>query len=217
MSSEKGKVLVYVQAIPVSSSSGESSREKSFVEYFQNSAEFTMTHSSKVALEKAQLLGTSDVTAIGYSPILHEAMARGASAGISVPACDTPYRQARTFPQGNFEILIGENGDGLFNGASLAGALVAMHGYVFRMWGEEKPEYLENSVVLVKDLLQPTPGIDIRRVKRASEARFEAEAVDGNSRILSIPSARNEILSGNSKDLSSALSKRLRRNLPITR
>jgi hypothetical protein len=218
LSSEKKRILVYVQALPsdvATSGEGSSQRAKSFVEHFQNSPEFALTHSSKVALSRALLLGTMDVTAIGYAPVLHEAIARGASTAISVPLCDTPYEQAKSFPEGNSQIIIGENPDGPFGGASLAGALVALRGYPFRLWDEEKPEYLENSIVLVKDLLLPTPSIDARRIKRATEEKFDAEAVLGSCRVSSVAgaSARYEVISGNPVDLSAPLIKRLRRNI----
>jgi len=212
---EKRKVLVYVQAIPVGP---DGTVERSFEEYFLGATEFALSHSSKVALSKALLLGTMDVTAVGYAPVLHEALARGASNSISVSVCDTPFEQAKTFPSGDFEILVGENPDGFFSGASLAGALVALRDYTFRVWDEERPEYLGNSVVLVKDLLSPTPEIDIRRIRKASEAKFDAEAAIGRSRIsptASSSSRSNEILTGNPADLSSALKKRLRRSTGI--
>ena len=45
-----------------------------------------MSQSSKAAISFAKTLGSHEITAVGFSPILREALARGATSCYSVPS-----------------------------------------------------------------------------------------------------------------------------------
>ena len=78
------RVLVYVQAMPVVVPHS--------IKKFQDlgMSEFSISHSSKVALSAAKSLGFHEIVALGFPPVLQESLARGATSWVSMPLCDDP-------------------------------------------------------------------------------------------------------------------------------
>jgi hypothetical protein len=127
-----------------------------------------MSHSSKVALSFAITLGFSEIVAAGFPPIMQEALARGASSCYSMPLCDDPIEQLSFFPTDDFSnIIVGENPDWVFSGASLCGAIIGAKGFDLAPISKELPP---NSVMLVPDSGEETSGVDIRRISFSSSA-----------------------------------------------
>ena len=118
----KKEILVYVQAIPRNVSSG----ARKFKDL--SSSEFDLTHSSKAAMAEAQrIFPDAEVTVAGYQAVLPEALSRGASKAVSLPMCQDPLDQAKSFPSAEKYdcIVVGETPEGPFTWASLCGALAA--------------------------------------------------------------------------------------------
>lgn len=202
------QIVVYVQAMPLAIAS--SSRR---FEDLQDS-EFEMTHSSKTALSFALSLGSGEIIAVGYPPILRDAIIRGATRFKTVPLCDDPFHQLSFFPEVDNadHIVIGENPEWIFTGASLAG--VAAQRMVKRLIICNTRDSLDlsiGSVILVRDSGTNTGGIDIRRVKSASDASVNSEEILGNSTVLRQESGRTEVLNGQPTEVGSLLARKLRR------
>ncbi|MHB8566313.1 MAG: hypothetical protein ACYC7D_00350 [Nitrososphaerales archaeon] len=204
-------IAVYVQALP--SSVGEAP-SKNFGDNFEDS-EFELSHSSKVALSIAKGFGSHEITAMGHEPVLHEAIARGATSTVSLPFCDNPYEQAKSIPRDLFsKIIIPESVDGPFTGASLAGALISLYGYSFQLVEKEgfSRHAAENSVLLVKDYSSSIAPIDLRRIKLAVEVKIEKHTTVGLLNVSRInPKDMHEELRGEPRDISNAITKRLKR------
>lgn len=202
------QILVYVQAIPTAVSSS----AKKF-EDLQDS-QFKMTHSSKKALSFASALGASEVIAIGYPQILRDAIMRGATRFKAVPLCEDPLQQLSFFPQEatTDHIIIGENPEWIFTGASLAGAVSQKIAKRLVVCNTCDPLDLSSgSVILVRDSGTSAGSINIRRVKKASEASIYPEGVLGSSTLLRQESGKTEVVSGQPSEVASALSRKLRR------
>ena len=204
------QILVYVQALPVSVPT--SARKFQDLE----SSEFRMSHSSKAALSFAATLGFHEIVAAGFSPILREALARGATSCMTMPLCDDPLEQSSFFPKkrdGSFShIIIGENPEWAFTGATLAGALAESRKSRIRLFQEgDKLEFDEGSITLVKDSGEGLRSIDVRRIKTSSETSVNPDGVLGNSSFSKLEPRRNESLTGNAKEISSLLSRRIMR------
>ena len=158
-------VLVYVQAVPKTVPSN--AREFSDL----SRSDFVLTHSSKSALAKVgRVFPNAKVTAAGYHSILYEALARGAEKAISLPLCDDPLDQARSFPSNEPYpyILVGENPDGIFTGASLCGALSALRKMDFAIMDFAESTVVQGEgVYLVRDDERATHNIDTRLINGA--------------------------------------------------
>ena len=126
-----------------------------------------MSQSSKAALAFASTLGFHEIVAVGFSPVLREALARGATSCKSVPLCDDPLEQSSFFPKEHFShILIGENPDWVFTGSSLAGILSESRRMQFCFFKDgDSIDFPERSVILVKDSGESPSTIDIRRIR----------------------------------------------------
>lgn len=172
------KMLVYVQAVPVSIHS----RAKTFEDLA--SSEFRMVHSSKAALHRAGELA-DEIVAIGHSSILREAITRGASEVVSVPLCDDPLVQAESLKNlltdpSSTSILVGENLDGPFSGAALCGALSLLCDRSLVFDSPLKGE-AGGSIVLLRDSGTESFNVDIRRIDEASSKEIPDSSVSGNS------------------------------------
>lgn len=183
---------------------------------FQNleGSEFEMTHSSKKALSFASSLGASEIMAIGYPPILREAIVRGATKFKAMPLCDDPLQQISFFPQDDAgdHIVIGENLEWVFTGASLVGAIAHRRKkQVVLCDAGGTLDLSKGSVFLVTDSGESSGGTDIRRIKNASEASLNPEGVLGNSTFLKQESTKGEIINGGPSEVGSALTRKLRR------
>ena len=163
---ENRRILVYVQAIPTSVST--SLRQFSDLE----TCDFSMSHSSKVALAFASTLGFPEIVAAGFFPIMQEALARGASSCYSMPLCDDPIDQISFFPADDYSnIIVGETPDWVFSGATLCGAIIGAKGFDLAPISKELPP---KSVMLVSDSGEETPGVDIRRIGFSSSSMITA-------------------------------------------
>ena len=207
--SESG-ILVYVQAIPLE----QAGPKRSFEEFFQDS-EFEMSYSSKIALTTALKFSTSEITAVGFTPILHEALARGATKAVAVPFCDDALEQAKTLPRGSM-ILVGENPDGPFTGASLAGALAHLRGISIHLYEYDEGKkqnankFTEGTVMLIKN--GTVAEMDVRKIKQAVETRILIESPVGRLDVeRTSREIRHELLSGSTGENVSAISRRLTR------
>jgi len=175
-----------------------------------------MSHSSKAALTFAGSLGISQIVAIGFSPILQEALARGATDIVAVPLCADPFEQASFFPHENFSyIILGENPDWKFSGASICGILAES-----RKIGLEicKPgsmnnvqDFSDNSLILVLDSGESSSSIDVRRIKYSTSANVNPEGVLGDSVFSKLEDKRTEKIAGTPSDITSTISRKLRR------
>jgi len=233
---EDRRILVYVQAVP--SSVPPSLKQFSDLE----TCDFNMSHSSRVALSFASTLGFSDIVAAGFSPIMKEALARGASSCYSMPLCDDPFDQISFFPTDDFSnIVVGENPDWVFSGASLCGAIIGAKGFDLAPISKELPP---NSIMLVPDSGEETSGVDIRRISFSSSSMITAsfnaalrgmevprqvkdlgrkdamkdlassknpERVFGSSIFAKSETKRSEQVSGSPKEIVSTLTRRIRR------
>lgn len=202
-------MLVYVQAIPVSIPA--SARKFTDLE----KSEFKLSHSSKIALAVACGLGSSDITAAGFSPILRETVARGASKIHEMPLCDNPQNQSSFFPKAAFDLtVIGENPDWIFSGASLAGLIARRNHLEVKPYSEDKRIDLEESqaVILVPDSgLEGAPPIDIRRIDRSMEVEVNPEGLLGDYLFRKMEERKPELLSGSPEESAGVIARRLQR------
>lgn len=207
MLSLKGQIVVYVQALPTSIPSA--------ARKFENleSCEFEMSHSSKKALAFATSLGIGEIMAVGFSPILQEAIMRGATSCKALPLCDDPCDQASFFPEEDKSdiVIVGENPEWVFTGASLAGFIAQARNKPLLIARLDNIDKLESSVILVRDGGESSGGVDIRRVKSASEADVNSEGVLGSSVLLKEEVRKSENVSGTPTDIAFTLSRKIRR------
>jgi hypothetical protein len=205
LAEKSGKVLVYVQAIPLSIPS--SARKFSDLE----NCDFRMSHASKVALAAANR-SNYDITATGFSPILREAVARGASSVFSMPLCDDPSRQLSFFPKNErySRIFVGESLEWIFTGASLAGLLCSKLSFQLQLFSEDVI-FGEGAVILVPDSGEAVSGIDIRRIDSSMDAVVNPEGVLGEASFRKLEEVKPEILTGSTEENASIISRRLRR------
>jgi hypothetical protein len=201
------QLLVYVQAIPSWIPRG----TKKFKDL--EKAEFRLSHSSKAALSLATSMGFHEIVAAGYALVLNEAIARGATSVVSLPLCDDPVKQAGFFPDENFtNVLIGENVDWVFSGASLLGVLVHernLKGTLSTLHKDGK--FPEGCVILVKDPGDATVTIEVRRIKDAMEVNPHPEEVLGDVSFSELEAVKTETISGEPAEIASALSRKIRR------
>lgn len=199
--------MVYVQALPVSVPAS--------AKKFQNleTCEFRMSQSSKTALSFARGLGFHEIMAVGFSPVLREAVARGATSCHSIPLCDDPLEQASFFPRERFShIIIPENSDWIFTGSSLAGVLSESLKIPFSLFSEGKSlDYPESSIVLVKDSGVCSESVDIRRIRNSFDVTVNPEGVLGDSSLTKRETKKSESLSGDISEIASVLSRKLKR------
>ncbi|MFI5420014.1 MAG: hypothetical protein ACHQ1H_03515 [Nitrososphaerales archaeon] len=175
-----------------------------------------MSHSSRAALAFAISLGFPQILAVGFSPVLQEALARGATDVKAIPLCDDPLEQASFFPEEDFlHIMIGENPDWVFTGASLAGVLMESKKMVLNVvpleGGPEENQLSKDSVILVWDTGEHVGDLDIRRIKYSTTATVDPEKVLGSSTFSKQEEKKTENLGGTPSEISSFLSKKLRR------
>jgi hypothetical protein len=176
-------ILVYVQAMPVKIHGS----VKNFLDLV--GCDFRMTHGSKAALYLASMYKGFDIVATGFGPILNESLARGATRCIEIALCDNPRDQAKEIPPGEWRfILVGENPDAFFAGASLCGSISSLFNcpvFIFD-WNRNLHEirlldYPKGSVVLVRDTNVADLCVDARRVSSSSQTVFEKGKVVGSS------------------------------------
>lgn len=170
-----------------------------------------MSHSSKAALALASSFST-DIIAVGFSPILLEAIARGASDVFSVPLCDDPLVQLSFFPKEErfSNMIIGESPDWIFSGASMCGLISAKLGMNLRVYpGSGAVD--SNYVTLVLDSGEEVSPIDIRRITSSLEVPVNPEGVLGNSGLKKLEERESEFLKGSSEEIAATISRRLRR------
>lgn len=202
------KILVYVQAVPISIQSN----VRNFSDL--SSSRFRMAHSSKAALNRAKSL-SEEVVAMGHSSILREAIARGATQVFSLPLCDDPLNQAESMKEllqdSNSVVIIGDNLDGPFSGAALCGALslVSDRNLLF----DSDPKGGEASIVLSKDDGIEAFNIDIRRIEEASSKKIQDSSVIGKSALEKIKpnESTEQPREESSEEIASAISRKLRR------
>jgi hypothetical protein len=202
---KSGTILVYVQATPVSIPP--STRKFSDIE----NCDFKMSHSSKVALAAA-LRSNHEILAAGFSPILREAVVRGASSVVSMPLCDDPSKQISFFPRNRrlSQIFVGECQEWIFTGASLAGLLCSKFSLQFRLFlGDAHLD--EGTVFLVPDPGEKVSSIDVRRIDRSMETRVNPEGVLGDASFRKMEEEKPEILTGSTDESASIVCRRLRR------
>jgi len=169
-----------------------------------------MSHSSKAALAYANRY-SQEIVAAGFSPILREAVARGARGVFAMPLCDDPLQQLSFFPKEKVSaVVVGENPDWLFSGMSLAGLLSAKLHFGVRISSEPEPIKPE-SVVVVLDSGEAVSSIDIRRIELSQGAPVHPEGVLDSRVLRRLEESRTEILTGSPDETSSAISRRLRR------
>jgi hypothetical protein len=205
---------VYVQAVP--SSVPTSTRGLSEL----SAADLRMAHSSKLALKRA-MEWSDNITALGHSSILREALARGASDGLSVPLYDDPLKQAESMREilivtgESSAVFVGENLEGPFSGASLCGALSAIckRNLYFGPDSDISEEQLSHAILLLRDPGNEAFNIDIRRIDAASKRDFESKGILGNSTVERIArQATNKFLTSETPEqLASVITRKLRR------
>ena len=212
MSREDAKwpVLVFVQAVPTHVPGVDKFSDLS-------KAAFSLSHSSKVALNRSKRI-QREFVAIGHSSVLAEALARGATRVFSVPLCDDPFEQAMTFPKDGHwtNVIIGENPDGPFTGASLSGALSALWGWNLSLdnsFDKEPKPYLPSFIILVKDDIDRAYNIDVRHISHALEQKIPNSDVKGTLQLLKQQvQPRHETLNADSpKEIATSILRRLRR------
>jgi len=201
------QLLIYVQALPISVPTS----ARQFLDLA--GSEYRMSQSSKAALAFASTLGFHEIVAVGFSPVLREALARGATSCKSVPLCDDPLEQSSFFPKEHFShILIGENPDWVFTGSSLAGVLSESRKMQFCFFKDgDSIDFPERSVILVKDSGESPSTIDIRRIKSSFEASVNPEGLLGNSTLSKREVKRGETVSGDASEISTILARRIKR------
>jgi hypothetical protein len=205
-----GKLLVYIQALPDSVSTS----AKKFADL--ESAEFSMSHSSKTALAFASTLRFPHIVAAGFSPVLQEALTRGATEIFTMPLCDDPILQASFLPEGEFtHIIAGENPDWIFSGATFCGVLAEARNLNVEIIGEsgvpKEKKLSPNSLILVKDSGESTSSIDVRRILNSASAGVNLEGVSGDSMFSVLEEKKTETISGTPNEISTSLSRKLRR------
>ncbi|MDG6923741.1 MAG: hypothetical protein JRN67_10670 [Nitrososphaerota archaeon] len=204
------QILVYVQALPVSTPTS----AKKFQDL--EVCEFRMSQSSKSALALARKLGFHEIMAVGFSSILREAVARGATSCHSVPLCDDPLEQASFFPKEQFShLVIAENSDWVFTGSSLAGILsesLKMHLRVFTQGNSLA--FPESSIILVKDSGVNSESMDVRRIRNSFDVPVDPEGVLGSSSLTRREIGKSELLSGDTSEIASVLARKLKRLTP---
>ena len=129
-----------------------------------------------------------------------------------MPLCDDPLEQLTFFPKDlTFPtILVGENPEWVFSGTSLAGLISKELGFDLRaICGAEKLE--PNCVYLALDSGEEASNIDIRRIVLANADRINPENVLGSSSFRKLEERKPEILTGSLTEMSTVISKRLRR------
>jgi hypothetical protein len=206
------KVLVYVQAVPISVSD----KARSFKDFA--SGDFRMSHSSQLALDRALKI-SNDAVALGHSSILCEALARGAKQASSVPLCDDPVIQAESFRDDIRKsesaplVIVGENLDGPFTGAAFCGALSQIYDLSFSIddLGIHAP-LKKGCVVLVKDPGSEVFNIDIRTINYATARKFDDAKIFGESMIERMQRQTIEVSSEQSpKEIALMISRKLNR------
>ena len=73
------------------------------------------------------------------------------------------------------------------------------------------PDLSKGSVLLVTDSGESTGGVDIRRVKNASESSLDPEGVLGNATFVKQESSKGEIIKGDPSEVGTAITRKLRR------
>jgi hypothetical protein len=202
------RILVYVQAVPNAILS-----DGKFSDLAKGT--FSIGHSSKTALDSVRrIFPNAKIKAAGYPPVLSEAMARGADLAISLPLCDDPLEQARSFPAEPYNyIIIGENFEGPFSGSVLCGALASLRKMDLTFLSADADSFQRGGVVLVADNLMAPTSIDIRRINFATNQVFAPAEVRGKSLIEKPKSiARPEKFESSSpSEIAAYFSRRLRR------
>lgn len=204
------KVLVYVQAVPILGSQ----KVRRFEEF--SKAFFRISHSSISAFFRSkELFNESMLIVVGYSSVLAHAMTLGASSGVPVSLCDDPLEQALEIknaighPRSIDSIVVGENLDGPFSGASLAGALSVVLDLGLAI---EPTDGSLGTVVLLKDDGIKSYNMDIRRIDRASSVDFAQSLAIGNVMIEQAEGVHSQVLRGlPSSEISTSISRKLRR------
>jgi hypothetical protein len=205
------KLLVYVQALPISFPVS----PKNFADL--NASDFALSHSSKAALAFASTMGFPEILASGFSPVLPEALARGATDIAPIPLCDDPKEQATFLPKGDFShVIIGENPDWVFSGASFAGVLSQSRNIPVNIIRDEDGEPVRNtlsanSLLLILDSGELSSFIDVRRIKYSTSEKVQPENVLGYSVFNEMEEKRSEKITGTPSEISAILSKKLRR------
>jgi hypothetical protein len=205
-SEENQKILVYIQAIPASIP--RTAKKFSDLE----ACDFQMSHSSKVALGLASRGASGEIVATGFSPVLNEAVARGASTAFSMPLCDDPLEQLKFFPREEkfSSIIVGESPDWVFSGSSLCGVIATRFG--LQLCVHSSDEKLEgNSVTLVLDSGNEAPNVDVRRISQSAASTVNPEGVLGRSTLKKLEEKKPELLTGSVEEVSSVVSRRIRR------
>jgi hypothetical protein len=198
------RILVYVQALPAFIPG--SAKKFSDLE----TAEFRMSHSSKAALAYASKY-SQEILAVGFSPILREAVARGATDIFPMPLCDDPLQQSSLFPKEKFSaVIVGENPDWIFSGMSLAGLLSSKLHFRVQV-SSETASVSRDSVVVVLDSGEAVSSIDIRRIELSQGIPAHPEGMLGSTVLRRLEESKTETLTGTPKETSSAISRRLRR------
>ena len=201
------QILVYVQALPVSIPSS----AKKFQDL--EKSEFRMSQSSKTAISFAKSLGFHEIVALDFLRYCTKSLARGATSCYSVPLCDDPLEQASFFPKEQFShFIIAENSDWVFSGSSLAGVLCESRKMRFCLFTEGASlDYPESSVILVKDSGDSSESVDIRRIRNSFDAVVNPEGVLGVSTLSKRETRKSETLTGDSSEIASILSRKIRR------
>ncbi len=203
----KKRILVYLQAIPRTVSSAATKFED------LSNSEFVLNHSSKIAIAEARrIFPDAEIIAAGYQSVLPEAFARGASKVISLPMCQDPLDQAKNLPATEKYacIVVGENPDGPFTGASLCGAIAALRKVEFSI-GNKFTSGL-NGILLLREDESASHNIDVRRICTAFEEKIAISEIRGN---LSLGKKEvvsgSETVQGSPQEIASTLARRLRR------
>ncbi len=206
------KVLVYVQAIPKAVPQA----VKTFPDLSR--ARFVMTQSSKTALARSKaIFPDAEIIAAGYNAVLQEALVRGAERAISLPLFDDPLDQAKSFPVEGYysRIIVGENPDGPFTGASLCGALAALRKMNFELIDDhaDMRTVRKEGILLVRADEGVSHNVDIRRIADSMRQKIQPSETSGGSSLVrrEQDSKPEMIISGSLEEISSAFSRRLRR------
>ena len=201
------RLLVYVQAVPnMIPSSAKSLKDLAGVK-------FKMSHSSKTALAIASSIGSKEIVAAGFGPVLSEAVARGASSTVPVPLIDDPLRQAESIPKESFtHILVGESADWFFSGASLAGILARSRGMGVGLFETGQTIHFKpGSIIVVRDDGDSLANIDIRRINDSITANQDSKEMSGVLTFSKLEESRTELVMGNPREVSSGINRKLRR------
>lgn len=172
-----------------------------------------MSQSSKNALAFATKLGFHEIIATGFSPVLRESLARGATSCVTMPLCADPLEQSSFFPREEFShIIIGENPEWIFTGSSLAGVVSESRKLRFRLFEEgDSIDFPESSVLLLRDTGMNSSSIDLRRIKYSFEAGLNPENLLGDYQLLKREAKRIESATGEPGEIASNLARRIKR------